>query len=541
MKPWERYTDSAAITPSGVKLDKKKPWEKYGVDEAQKEVDEIEMPEQPTSKDSSREAFDDLNMIEQGLVGLVKPVRETYLGAKDLLTDLSAEEQNELRTVDEGVHGAPALVGEIISEVGMMAVPGGALTKGAKYAPKLAKALSKAPKAAQLAKDVALTAGMEGLKAPTDDVSRLERAGLGVAGAVGGAGVAKGLGKFFGGAKSSDAAKVIESLSEDIPLTTGQRTTGLFRASEKTLAGSPLTANWTKEVQDKGLARWRTEIVKKVGDDAGISIKSPNSRAGMVELKEGIDAGYKKLWSTDIEVPTDDLLRALSDAEEAAFKKLDRGQLSEVTTLTDNLVDQVIRTRKGLNDPSMNIVEGRTFDDMDSAIQEGIDKAFDAGNARQGALLKELRAGVRENLPPETKMRLRELDGAYQQYSNLQKASTSAHAGDFSGGALEKQIQKGATSPVLAGTAPLQQQAEAAVEVFDHIATSPNPPTLERFMNLLASIPLSIQQNPAVKAIISGKMTVQNKAAALAKIMRENQMSAGRIGGAIGAEDRGGL
>ena len=506
-------------------------------------VVETEMPEQPTSQESSREAFDELNIFEQGLVGMAKPIRQTFLGAKDLVTDLSEEEKGELRTAEEGIYGAPAMAGEILTEVGMMAIPGGAMTKGAakaaKYAPKLMRALSKAPKTAALMKDIGLTASMEGLKAPTDDVSRLERAAMGTAGAVGGAGAAKGLGKFFGGAKTSDAAKVIESLG-DIPMTSGQRTTGLFRAVEKTLAGSPLTSSWTKEIQEKGLSEWRSQMVEGAGKVGRIPVKS-KGRAGMVELKEGLDAGYKKLWSKDIKLPTDDLAQALRNTKATAYKRLDRSQLDEVNTLTDDLVDKVTRSRSVLDDPLESVVGGRTFDDIDSAVQEAVDKAYDAGNARQGQILKELRADLRKNLPSETKFRLTELDKAYQQYSNLSKASTKAHAGDFTGSGLERQIQKGATTPVIAGTAPMQKQAENAVEVFDYIATSPNPPTLERFMNLMASIPLSVLQTPPVRAIISGKAPVQVKARQLAEILRKSQVTAGRVGGAVGTEDREGI
>ena len=492
---------------------------------AQTRIPEVAPTPEPEPRNIARETFDELNMFEQGLVGAGRGLRETYLGAKDLVTDLSGAEQQELRTAESGIHGIPALVGEVVGEIGMMAVPGGAITKGAKYAPALAKTLAKMPKTAALAKDMALSVGIEGLKAPTDDMSRTDRMRNAALGVGVGAGLGKTLSKF-GGVTPSKAAKAVEDLGVD-KLTMGQRTTGLPRVAEGTMGGSVLSWEATRKAQQGSLQQWRDVTTKSIGDQVGIAV--PTGRGSIKALRKGFNKRYDDVWAKNYDFEEDTFLTAVVNADNIAKTNLDDEAFKSMKELTGRLLGQMDRTK--LPDGKM---KGSALSDMHSLLKENVSKAYKDGDIIKAEALKDLQTTLVDSMPVDTRAGLHATDHAYRQYGAVREAADKAHKGEFTPTDVERILSRGQAGGAAEGREDfLTKNIENAVEVFDDIAVGKKPPTFERFANLVASIPLATANKiPGFRRIVEGNLPVQDKARLIAESLRNLGVTSGRVGGA---------
>ena len=125
--------------------------------------------------------------------GLVRPAAELYAGVRDLLGREPSPEELERLEYLRAARGPAATAGELVTELGLLAVPGGVVARGAKAitrAPGLKRALT------TLGGESALVGGYEAAKLPTEDLTRGERAALGTAFTAGTGGLLMGTGRL---------------------------------------------------------------------------------------------------------------------------------------------------------------------------------------------------------------------------------------------------------------------------------------------------------------------------------------------------------
>tara|TARA_R110000803_G_scaffold135480_1_gene202468 strand:+ start:1656 stop:3203 length:1548 start_codon:yes stop_codon:yes gene_type:complete len=473
-------------------------------------------PEPLKTDSSARDAFDELNVLEQGAVGLVKPVRQTYLGVKDMVSDLSDEEKNELKVLDTGPHGAAAMAGEVASDIAMMATPLGPAGKIAKYGPKALKALS------PFAKDMLKGVGLEGLKAPTDTTSRTDRMAMATAGGM----MAKGLGGAMAklrGIDPSDAAKVIEDMGVE-SLTHGQRARGgLPRAVENVLGGSPITHQGMREAQDTSLKEFNDIITSKLGKELGVSV--PKGREAYAVLEKKHNELYDDLWKDNFKLDVVPIRTAYTRVEKATDSLLDE-EAKQVKALLKQFNDELIRNRTG-----KGVFKGRSIDSAESRLKTATKNAYKEGKPEIGKLLNDLRESLVLGLPKGTQTELARLDSIYSEIIPLRNAAKAGTEGVVTPTGLVKALKDNAgTSKVLSGEARLLKEAEAGVKVFDEISTGTRTPSAESLMNGIASLPAALTRMPVIKEIISGKLPIQQKAAQLAAALEKMGLSNTRLG-----------
>ncbi len=110
--------------------------------------------------------------------GMAKPVVELYRGVADLLGREPTPEERQQLDYLRAAKGSAATAGELVSELGLLAAPGGQVVRGARAvtrAPGLKRAL------ATLGGESTLVGGYEAAKLPTEDLTRGERGALGAA------------------------------------------------------------------------------------------------------------------------------------------------------------------------------------------------------------------------------------------------------------------------------------------------------------------------------------------------------------------------
>ncbi len=124
--------------------------------------------------------------------GMARPVIELYRGVAELLGREPTPEERQQLDVLRAARGPAATAGELVSELGLLAVPGGQVVRGARAvtrAPGLKRAL------ATIGGESTLVGGYEAAKLPTEDLTRGERGALGAGFTASTAGLLKGVGR----------------------------------------------------------------------------------------------------------------------------------------------------------------------------------------------------------------------------------------------------------------------------------------------------------------------------------------------------------
>ena len=137
--------------------------------------------------------------------GMARPVVELYRGVAELLGRESTPEERQQLDYLRAARGPAATAGELVSELGLLAAPGGAVVRGARAAiPEMKMAgghLVRRPRLglkralATIGGESALVGGYEAAKLPTEDLTRGERGALGAAFTAGTGGLLMGAGR----------------------------------------------------------------------------------------------------------------------------------------------------------------------------------------------------------------------------------------------------------------------------------------------------------------------------------------------------------
>lgn len=394
-------------------------------------------------KPQAKERAEDEPWYEDLAEGLAASGMGTFYGIKELIKGLTPEEQARLKDwqKDAGQSGY-GTAGKILGEVAQIAVPGGALVKGARLAglakqsPRLAAALGET-----------LAAGAHGaVTLPQEGDSRLKQATKQAAATLAGHGIFQAGAKAIKGARISEHARKL--IDQGVYLTPGQAAPkGALPGIERLLTVTPLAARRTKEAQEKAVTSWHKNVIQAAAPE-GVVVTKPGHE-GFKQLHKGVKEAYKNAWLTADEIPG-----------EAA----------------DTLL-----TRIGEVAPDFGVEDTRAF----TRIEDNIYKLFDEGGAKSAQALDNvlrreikkaqkgsdlqktlngLRSAYREALPPPTKAALAAVDAKYPAYLTVKKAVSKASGkeGVFTPAQLTvSSRQVGTETSTALGAGPLAESVKA--------------------------------------------------------------------------------
>jgi len=402
--------------------------------------------------------------MERGLRGAGRSLQNDYYGLKGLVTDLSPQEEQQVRAnkqfLSEDTAGA---VGGFGADVASFLLPGGVAAKAA------AKGLSMLPKAAkvyqglgttgrvatQVAGQGALDAGLSAAYEPED---RGEAALYGGAGSLGGQLLGRSLGKLATGVlkPSTDAAKLMDE-GVSVPFWKATENPVVRGVVERAKA-LPLTGAVAKgrertaiEGVDREWAR-RATPPRPVTDEAGNVLRwemdKPVTELGAEgvgklqdRFNDAYDALYKgrgipvdEAYGSEVAATVEDVRKyypRIADEFEAAVRQSDdilrKG--TEATERRFSIIDP------NTGSPAVTAERGHAATRPESvkAAIDGLNKRITSAWSRGDAELAESLSAVRESLsdlrvrglPPEVASMAKPINEAYASFKQMQRAARS--------------------------------------------------------------------------------------------------------------------
>lgn len=424
---------------------------------------------QAQTRSADLSAFDSSSTLGKFGIGVAKPFVETGLGIKDLAgrvgigDGLDDEDKASLERLHQ-THGFAAGAGDVAGNLATFLIPAGA---GANLATRAVGGLPRAlARFAPVASDMAVSAGMEGLKAPTDDESRGSRALGGALGAGVGHAVSRVLAPVLRPFDASSGTAE-DMLNNGVPLTPGQARGGVARWLEDKLAGIPGVGGPIRARQAEAVGGWNKSLLNDVVPEGEVTAAG---HKGFQQAKSAFSSAYDKLWDGDIPLDVggvSDGWNALADSAE--------GKVAP---------DALARVRAKLADLHQNHLEALSSADGGSVAGSGIDQLDDAlrklgvTSARQGdsdvaGLYFSAKKQLRDALPDETSDELSRIDGLYRKFAVTQRAASYKGAAKAEGVFTPDQLLSAAIakdrsagkSAVAAGTATFQPEATQAGKV----------------------------------------------------------------------------
>ncbi len=457
-----------------------------------------------------------VGMSERFGVGLARPFVETGLGIKDLAGKvgigggLSDEDRANLERLEE-VKGGAGTTGRIAGELSTFAAPGGV---GQKVVTKGMAALPRALKYGRVGMDMLTSAGVEALKAPTEETSRGERAiGSALGAGIGHAGASTVRPVLTGMRATAQGAQ--DLINKGIPLTPGMMKGGLTQAVEQTLGRVPVLGGLIRARQREAIEGWNRHMLNEVMPKSTVTAAG---REGMQQATKAFSESYEKLWSQDVPFK----LSTLQKGWKSVVDHSKRTQSPEASKkLTDDLTrsfQHVVKTtREG------KAISGQAVSQLDDLLRTASFKLRKSGDDASATLYSMARSRMRDQLPPEMNRELSRLDALYAQYSVLRRAGSST-AAQATGGtftpaqvqgasrALDRTAGKGATAR---GQAVLQPQARQAANVLG--AQPRSPDTLGSLALSPAALASTLTHNRPMNRLITGQTAPQ-------KMMRQMSM-----------------
>lgn len=445
---------------------------------------------------------------DQLRVGMAKPFVQLGLGVKDLAgkivvgSGLSNEDRDNLERLEVAKSGS-ATLGNVASELATLAAPGKVgqevVTKGITMFPK-------ALKYARPAMDMLTSAGVESLKAPTQETSRGERAASGAVGAGAGHAIAAVARPVLTGVRAT-ARGAREMLDQGIPLTPGMMKGGVLQAIEQPLSTVPFLGGSIRARQREAIEAWNRQMLNKVMPEGAVTAAG---RKGMQEATDAFTQSYEKLWANDVPF---DLKTMHNDWGHLVAHSNSKLPKQAAKDLQDDLVrlfqDVVSTTRSG------KALPGQTVSQLDDVLRGKSTAAMKKGDTDTAALYSIARNRMRAQLPAEMNQELGRLDKLYAQWSVLRRAGASASAARAGGTVtpasvltasrgLDRTAGKGATAR---GQGVLQPEATQAARV---IGTGQRPPD---FLGGAAMAPFAaastLTHNAPVNRLVTGQTAPQ--------------------------------
>lgn len=455
-----------------------------------------------TTRAAGREAFDSGSAIERFGVGVARPFVELGLGVKDLFTDLSDEDKANLERLQQS-HGWAAGTGRVVGELAQFAAPGGVAAKlGAKGV-----ALSRfAPAVA----DIAMNAGVEALKAPTEDTSRAERAAQGALGTIVGRGIGAGVSRLVKGAPPTPDAATF--LQDGVPLTPGMVRGGAALEREMARAREPIVGPAVRARQTEAVEAWNENLLNRASP-SGVTAAG---HEGFRQATRAFSEAYEKLWSQPIPFAVPALHRSWMGVVNTSQQRLAPEASHQIST-------ELAKIFKSDLLPATNgqLINGKAIEAVDDTLRDLARKAAKAGDGDIARFYSAARNELRAQLPDTVRQTLGALDSKYAEFAVLRRAGgyvgAAKQGGTFTPGqlqnastALDRSAGKGNTAR---GAATLQPQAAHAQNVFGDVALGARAPAQEgvgtQLLKLLPRYAQSKMYSPTMSRVRTGQTAFQ--------------------------------
>jgi hypothetical protein len=404
--------------------------------------------------------------------GIGKSALKLNTGLNELIGIDTPEQHAALAdyTRDAGESGW-GTAGEITGEILQLAIPGGALIKGAKGAQK-ARGLVNTMKAAATStasKEAGLAGTLAAARLPEQGETRLKNAaldaGLGVAGALGGRALAKTL---KGADKTPEAAKMI---AEGIPLTPGQSASGGFVAGlEQAMDYIPIASKGGVNARKRALDKWNQNVLNKAAPDGTF-----------IDLDELGTKGTKKLKN------------AMTAAYDDAWKGVGPLRRKHVVKMQENMRKNTLR----LGEADERAMQA-AWDDIEKLIIDGSRKGFKSADDLLRRRLKsagsdkydltealtKARADLRAQAPAEVLEKLAKADSVYPAYLTARNAvkRASKDGGVFTPDQLTTSVGAVGKAKSEVGDAALQAAADTGRETVGKSVSEPLPDLWRRIV-----------------------------------------------------------
>jgi len=504
-----------------------------------------------------------MGAMMRGLGGAKSAFDRAAMGLKGLVTDLTPQDKALLEQgrafVNQG--GTAATVGDIGADVLMMAAPAvrgqQAITAGAKYLPKAMQFVGSRLPSAALASG-ATSAAM----APED------RSGAFVGGAAGGAlGDVAGrvLTKTLGGVVSdriSPAARELMDQGANVPLfkavDDATRSGRMFRNFAERAKVLPMAGDLIRGQERAGIESFNRILMREatppmpVLDDAGRVLRfeydkpvTAVGREGLQELSKRFDDAYGALYSTR-GVPVDQTFKSEIKSIERKAKAYTPGSAADIAGAVrkaeDTLMGLVSPTvmRQGGQPLGKGLVSSKVMTPVTETVELGrevvphgnvkqalddinnkITDAYKSGNGEKAEYLIDVRSAIESlrlrGLPPEVAAQADEINKAYAKFMTISRASSMLGAQKQGGvitpgqqlNAIKTRDNSPNKSAFARGTAPGQQQALTAQQVYGNQLPEIGPGTAEKLLPIVGfGLPM-IGMDAGATALL-GTQTGQN-------------------------------
>lgn len=428
---------------------------------------------------------------------------KTYLGAKDLFTDLEPYEKTALNMWKDDVEagGVGGTVGGVTGDVMQMAIPAGGLIKALKAI--------KFGRAALPASEVALAAGLGASRTADEGDTRLGTAATDGAMALAGRGLFSALGKGAAGIRRTPAADRL--MDQGVYLTPGQATTNkTLEGFERAMSLIPFLARGTKNAQDRSMKSWGVNVMKQTAPD-GTEITAVG-KEGFKQLNQGVKTAYKEAWDAVDDVPEDAVYAIMGTIDDLAPK-----------VSTDNA-----RVLNGLTDDVVKLYSAggpRAAQTLDNSLRKALQKAA-PDNIELKEALKGIRQTYREGLPEQAAAGLAKIDAKYAGYLGVKKAVAKA---DRDGGVFTPKQLSDSTKSVAGetrtalGTKPLEDVTSDSLATVNRtdVAEGDIIGAVKRFM-LMAPTPVPMKATGDVLLGRTAPQRLIQKANPLVNALRQN-------------------
>jgi hypothetical protein len=467
--------------------------------------------------------------------GVVASGLGTYYGAKDLVTDLTPENEAHLKKwKDAAGESGYGTVGQVVGEVGQLMTPGGLAAGAGKALTKLPKA-AKALKAAALATkglkyDLAASAGLGAVQLPQEGDTRLENAGKGAAGALGGAALSKTMDVLGHGIKRTPAAQRL--IDQGVRVTPGKAAVGKSVENlENIMRRVPPAARGTQEFRQRAFEDFNGVFLNKIAPD-GKQI-TEIGQEGFDQLYKAFNASYDDAWAVAGR-PSNEGLVSIYDQAFKAGSELP----GSAKYVMKKVLDDLGKVSKEYTPEGVQT--------LDSTLRAAQEAAYTGANPEKylGDSIKGIRETLRDSVGGGVTDALDAVDTKWAEYLPARVAAESK-AAVKSGGLLDDDMIAGALTVTgkgrqARGKAPSQElyndlrqtlgqvEPQMMLDVTKAAAAGiPSPTTAMDFAGRLAT-----GQNVAQKLIRPGYES------AIAEALRQTVLlpTAGKAGGAYGNE-----
>jgi hypothetical protein len=496
-------------------------------------------------RERARISYSALPAAQRTYLGYARPFVELGLGVKDLagkagigggLTDDDRAKLEQLEQVHGGAGTAARIGGEVVTFAG----PGGGAIKVLELAPRAA-----AKFLPRVATDAAVSAGVEAIKAPTENTSRGERAARGAAGAGVGHVLTRTLGALVRGLRPTREAAQL--LAENIPLTVGMAKGGALQQIEQQLAKVPIIGGAIRKRQQEALEAWNRQLLNRVMPEGETAFAG---HQGFKDATTAFKQSYEKLWSNPINLS----LRKLQDLWGKTAIDAQQTLAPDLASATSaKLYKMFTETLVPANGRE---VSGAAVSKIDDELRHEAILAARRGMGDQAQLLSQARQQLRSLLPEGVSAELGRIDGLYAQFIRLRRAAgykgAAANGGTFTpdqllgaATALDKSAGKGATAR---GEALMQPEATAAQQVLGTVGGKPPGPLENAALALgsVAALPATLTGRAAYSAPMQRYATGQTEwqqvidslfnnspAPALIDALRRRGVTPGTVGAAV--------